>query len=109
MNLRYKLLKEAKSSQDLVKWELYKSKRNEVKKLLKQSEADYWKQEFMNSKDPKQFWKLTNKVLRKSKDSTIGPIITDSKDVLTSDLEKASYFNEFFINISEEFSEFRTS
>ena len=34
----------------------------------------------MNSKDPKQFWKLTNKVLRKSKDSTMGPIITDSKD-----------------------------
>ena len=79
-----------------------KSKRNEVKKLLKQSEAAYWKQEFMNSQDPKQFWKLTNKVLRKSKDSTIGPIITDSKDVLTSDLEKASYFNEFFVNISEE-------
>ena len=25
-----------------------------------------------------------------------------SKDVLTSDLEKATYFNEFFINISEE-------
>lgn len=69
--------------------------------MLKQSEAAYWKQEFTNSKDPKQFWKLTNKVLRKSKDSTIGPI-TDSKDVLTSDLEKASYFNEFFINISEE-------
>ena len=102
INLRYKLLKEAKSSQDQVKWELYKSKRNEVKKLLKQSEAAYWKQEFMNSQDPKQFWKLTNKVLRKSKDSTIGPIITDSKDVLTSDLEKASYFNEFFVNISEE-------
>ena len=102
INLRYKLLKEAKSSQYQVKWELYKSKRNEVKKLLKQSEAAYWKQEFMNSQDPKQFWKLTNKVLRKSKDSTIGPIITDSKDVLTSDLEKASYFNEFFVNISEE-------
>lgn len=81
MNLRYKLLKEAKSSQDQVKWELYKSKRNEVKKLLKQSEAAHWKQEFMNSQDPKQFWKLTNKVLRKSKDSTIGPIITDSEDV----------------------------
>ena len=71
INLRYKLLKEAKSSQDQVKWELYKSKGNEVKKLLRQSEAAYWKQEFMNSKDPKQFWKLTNKVLRKSKDSTI--------------------------------------
>lgn len=73
-----------------------------MKKLLKQSEADYWQQEFMNSKGPKQFWKLTNKVLRKSKDSFIGPIITDNKDVLTSDLEKASYFNEFFINISED-------
>jgi len=95
-------LKEAKSSQDQVKWELYKSKRNEVKKLLKHSEAAYWKQEFMSSKDPKQFWKLTNKVLRKSKDSSIGPIITDSKEALTSDLEKATYFNEFFINISEE-------
>ena len=67
-----------------------------------ESESAYWKQEFMNSQDPKQFWKLTNKVLRKSKDSTIGPIITDSKDVLTSDLEKASYFNEFFVNIREE-------
>lgn len=73
-----------------------------MKKLLKQSEADYWQQEFMNSKGPKQFWKLTNKVLRKSKDSSIGPIITDNKDVLTSDLEKASYCNEFFINISED-------
>lgn len=29
INLRYKLLKEAKSSQDQVKWELYKSKRSE--------------------------------------------------------------------------------
>ena len=57
--------------------------------MLKQSEAAYWKQEFMNSKDPKQFWKLTN-------------IITDSKDVLTTGQEKASYFNEFFVNISEE-------
>ena len=69
--------------------------------MLKQSEAAYWKQEF-NSKDRKQFWKLTNKALRKSQDSTIGPVITDSKDVLTSDLEKAPYFNVFFINISEE-------
>jgi hypothetical protein len=81
---------------------LCKSKRNEVKKLLKQSEAAYWQQEFTNSKDPKQFWKLTNKVLRKSKDTTIGPITTASKDILTKDLEKASYFNEFFINISED-------
>ena len=102
INLRYKLLKEAKSSQSQGKWELYKSKRNEVKKLLKQSEAAYWQQEFTNSKDPKQFWKLTNKILKKSKDTTIGPITTDSKEILAKDLEKASYFNEFFINISED-------
>ena len=35
INLRYKLLKEAKSSQDQVKWVLYKCKRNEVKKVVK--------------------------------------------------------------------------
>ena len=103
INLRYKLLKEAKSSQDQVKWELYKSKRNEGKKVVKTIRSCLLKTEFGQFlKDPKQFWKLTNKVLRKSKDSTIGPIITDSKDILTSDLEKASYFDEFFSNISDE-------
>ena len=103
INVRYKLLKEAKSSQDEVKWELYKSKRNEGKKVVKTIRSCLLKTEFGQFlKDPKQFWKLTNKVLRKSKDSTIGPIITDSKDILTSDLEKASYFDEFFINISDE-------
>lgn len=103
INLRYKLLKETKSSQDQVKWELYKSKRNEGKKVVKTIRSCLLKTEFGQFlKDPKQFWKLTNKVLRKSKDSTIGPIITGSKDILTSDLEKASYFDEFFINISDE-------
>lgn len=67
INLRYKLLKETKSSQDQVKWELYKSKRNEGKKVVKTIRSCLLKTEFGQFlKDPKQFWKLTNKVLRKS-------------------------------------------
>ena len=61
INLRYKLLKEAKSSQDQVKWELYKSKRNEVKKVVKTigSRGCLLKTEFGQFlKDPKQFYFL---------------------------------------------------
>lgn len=75
MNQRYRLLKEAKSTGDQDKWIQYKSKRNTVKKLLKSVEATYWNKTFKESKNPKEFWKLTNQVLGKTKVKSIGPII----------------------------------
>lgn len=53
MNKRFKLLSEAKTSGDPVKWRQYREKRNKVKSLLKRAEAAYWKEQFNKSTNPK--------------------------------------------------------
>ena len=101
MNKRFKLLSEAKASGDSVKWRQYREKRNKVKSLLKRAEAAYWKEQFNKSTNPKEFWKLTNQVLRKNKISKLGPVMDYNDKLLTDDLTKAEHFNDFFINVTE--------
>ena len=101
MNKRYKLLKEAKSSGDPAKWKLYKEKIYEVKKLLRKAEAAYWQTSFEQASNPREFWSLTNQVLRKHKAKNIGPISGPNEEIITHNLTKAEYFNDCFINISE--------
>ncbi|KAL9980683.1 hypothetical protein ACROYT_G009301 [Oculina patagonica] len=104
MNKRYKLLIKAKSTGNPELWSLYKQKRLEVKKLLKSAEAAYWHNLFQEATIPNEFWKLTNQVLRKHKVKSIGPICDRNHDgvILTHDLKKAEYFNDFFVNVSED-------
>ena len=102
MNKRYKLLKKAKSSGDSETWRLYKQKRYEVKKLLKSAEAAYWQKLFKETSNPNEFWRLSNQVLRKHKIKNIGPISDHNEEIITHDLKKAEYFNDFFVNISED-------
>ena len=104
MNKRYKLLKKAKSSGDPELWSLYKQKRLEVKKLLKNAEAAYWQKLFKEATNPNEFWRLTNQVLRKHKVKNIGPICdrNHNEEIITHDLKKAEYFNDSFVNVSED-------
>ena len=102
MNKRYKLLKKAKSSGDPETWRRYKPKRYEVKKLLKSAEAAYWQKLFKETTNPNEFWRLSNQVLRKHKIKNIGPICDHNEEIITHDLKKAEYFNDFFVNISED-------
>ena len=104
MNKRYKLLTKAKSSGDPELWSLYKQKRLELKKLLKNAEAAYWQKLFKETTNPNEFWKLTNQVLRKHKVNNIGPIrdLNLNEEIITHDLQKAEYFNDFFVNVSED-------
>lgn len=102
MNKRYKLLKKAKSLGDPMTSSLYKQKRYEVKKLLKSAEAAYWQTLFKETSNPNEFWRLPNQVLRKHKIKNIGPIADQNEETITHDLMKAEYFNDFFVNISED-------
>ena len=69
--------------------------------MLKRAEAAYWKEQFNKSTNPKEFWKLTNQVLRKNKISKLGPVMDYNDKLLTDDLTKAEHFNDFFINVTE--------
>jgi len=102
MNKRYKLLGKAKSSGDPEIWSFYKQKRNEVKKLLKSAEAAYWQKLFKEATNLSEFWKLGNQVLRKHKIKNIGPICDHNGEIIIHDLKKAGYFNDFFVNVSED-------
>lgn len=92
----------AKSSGDPEIWSLYKQKRYEVKKLLRSAEAEYWQKLFNEATDSNEFWKLTNQVLRKYKVKNIGPICDHNEEIITHDLEKTEYFNDFFVNVSKD-------
>ena len=48
---------------------------------------------------------MTNQVLRKHKVKNIGPISDHNEEIITHDFYKAEYFNDFFVNISEDLTE----
>ena len=75
MNKRYKLLRLCDGSQASKKnWEDYKKARNNVTKLLRSAETQYWKDQFANANNSRQFWKTVNSVNGKQYSSRIGPL-----------------------------------
>ena len=101
-NKRYKLLSEFRQTKDKETWEKYKQTRNKVKKLLREAELSYWKQEFAKAETSKDFWKVVNKAQGKIKSKVIGTIVNKDGDILTSDKEKAESLNEYFTSIGQE-------
>ena len=73
-----------------------------MKKLLKSAEAAYWQKLFNETSNSNEFWRLSNQVLRKHMIKNIGPIADQNKEIITHDLKKAEYFNDFFVNISKD-------
>ena len=61
-----------------------------------------WKTAFEEASTPSEFWRLPNQGLRKHKAKGIGPISGPNDVILTHNLAKAEYFNDFFVNISED-------
>ena len=103
MNKRYKLLKACdgtdKSSHT---WLEYKKVKNKVTRMIRKSEAQYWKKQYKEVQEPKDFWKLVNKIKGKKTYATIGLLNDKNGNTVTSDHEKACLMNKFFINIGEE-------
>ena len=101
MNLRYKYLREAHVNPGNNKlWCRYKQQRNKVKAMIRKAEAAYWINLFENANSPGDFWKVTNRILKKSKIKKCGPIQDNNGNIITASEQKADYFNDFFLNIA---------
>jgi len=85
LNKRYRTLKCAKESGSKDLWDEYKKLRNEVTKLLRDAEANYWSQEFQNTESSKDFWKLVATITHKKKLNNIGPIANDQSHMILDD------------------------
>ena len=84
MNRRYKYLREAHvnpGNNEL--WCRYKQQRNKVKAMLRKAEAAYWINFFENANSPGDFWKVTNRILKKSKIKKCGPIQDNNGNIIT--------------------------
>ncbi len=103
MNKRYKLLKACDGTDKTSDtWKEYKKIKNKVTKMLRKAEAQYWENQFSEAQQPKDFWKLVNKIRGKRTNKSIGLLNDKNGDQVTSDDSKAELMNNFFINIGEE-------
>ena len=101
MNRRYKYLREAHvnpGNNEL--WCRYKQQRNKVRAMLRKAEVAYWLNLFENANSPGDFWKVTNRILKKNRIKKCGPIQDKNGNVITRSEQKADYFNDFFLNIA---------
>ena len=60
----------------------------------------YWIGLFEESSSPKDFWKISNRILGKSKGAKIGPLQDSNKTIITDDRQKANLINNYFIDIA---------
>ena len=101
MNQRYKCLKAAQGKPyDNPRWDIYRAKRNAVRRMLRKGEVSYWIELFEESSSPKDLWKICNRVLGTSKGAKIGPLQDSNNTIITDDKQKANLINNYFINIA---------
>ena len=101
MNQRYKCLKAAQGKpHDSPQWDIYRAKRNAVRRMIRKAEASYWIGLFEESSSSKDFWKISNRILGKSKDAKIGPLQDSNNTIITDDRQKADLINNYFIDIA---------
>ena len=92
MNKCYNILKQAKETRSKELWDEYKKLRNEVTRLLREAEANYWTKH--NTESSKDFWKLVARIIQKKKLNNIGPIADDQGNMILDDKNKAEAMND---------------
>ena len=109
LNKRYKFLKIWQQTKDPAAHTTYKEARNLANITMRKAEAEYWRGEFSNVSNSKDFWKLVKKVYRKTKVTKIGPLQDDQGTIQTSDLLKSELMNNYFATVGEQLAtEFTT-
>ena len=104
-NKRYRLLKLYKANKDTLTWSLYKATRNRVKKLIRDAELTYWREQFAKSENSKHFWQVVRKAQGKNARKPIPPVQNSDGAILTNDSDKAEEMNKFFANIGIKLAE----
>lgn len=104
-NNRYRLLKLYKDNKDANIWSSYKAARNRVKKLIRNAEISYWREQFAAAENSKSFWQVVRKAQGKDARKPIPPVLDSNGTLLTNDSDKAEAMNDFFANIGTLLSE----
>ena len=104
-NKRYRLLKLYKVNKDAHTWSLYKATRNRVKRLIRDAEITYWREQFAKSENSKNFWQVVSKAQGKSARRQIPPVQDSDGTILTNDTDKAEVMNNYFANIGIKLAE----
>jgi len=68
--------------------------------MLRKTEATYRFNLYENADSPRDFWKIANCILMKSKIKKVGPIQDSNGNIIADSEEKANYFNDFFLNVA---------
>ena len=100
-NKRYRLLKLYKVNNDVHTWTLYKAVRNRVKRLIRDAEISYWRGQFTESKNSKNFWRIVRKTQGKNPRKPIPPVQDSDGKILMNDYDKAEEMNNYFVNIGK--------
>ena len=78
----------------MMKYLYYKKARNNVTKLLRSAETQYWKDQFANANKSRQFWKTVNSVNDRQYSCRIGPLKDHNDSEVLDDGLKAKLFNQ---------------
>ena len=65
--------------------------------MLREAESTYWLSQFQKSKNAKDFWNTVTEVmnLHHKKQKQIGPMQHSSSELITSNIQKAEFINDF--------------
>ena len=101
MNKRYALLRRAQSNpSDPDAWKQYRQQRNHVTKIMREAEAEYWKDKFENANSSSDFWRVVCEMQGKSKGS-VGAFKNEDGNIITNAKDKAESLNHFFSKAGE--------
>ena len=83
-------------------WEIFKQKKNEVKKLLATAKENFIKEKLDEHEgNPRKFWRTINNIsgMGKNKNGRKCTKIKDESGKILENLEAATFLNEFYVNV----------
>lgn len=99
MNRRYKLFKEAVSTNYPRKWSAYKKARNNVTSELWKAKTTYFSKTFGEVQSTSAYWNLLKRAANPKAQKTIGPVKRDDGTLALTDQEKACIMNSYFTTV----------
>ena len=101
-NISLEKYKKAKNLGTPDSWDIFKKKKNEVKKLLDMAKENYVKNKLDELEgNPRQFWRTINEMsgIGKNKSSRKCTKVVDENGNIYENLEAANFLNDYYVNI----------
>ena len=102
INLKDYLYKKAKKTNSATDWDLFRDKKNEVKKILATAKENYVKNKLNElESNPRKFWREINKIsgLGKNKNKRKCTQIVDEDGKIYEKSDAAIFLNNYYVNV----------